>query len=76
MMNSKSISTSEVPIPNQIRAFLATRGITMQRIADDLGYDQSFVSHVISGNKKSPRVAKYINTLMNADMLPVDQSTS
>ena len=46
--------------PNDIRAELIRRGIRVKDIAADLQVDRSTVSNIISGKRRSRRIAEHI----------------
>jgi len=43
---------------NEIKAFFALKGLSLTTVADAIGEDRSYVSHVIAYRKSSARIRK------------------
>lgn len=49
--------------PFRIREFLAGKGLTMSKIAEDLGLHHSVVGYTVKGIKNNKRVLDYLHDL-------------
>lgn len=50
--------------PEEIKAALRIKGVTLAALADTLQVSRSMVSHVINGNAKSDRIAQRIAQIL------------
>lgn len=50
--------------PYQIRARLLEKNIRIKDIAELFNVDPSYISHIISRRKRSPRIEEYISSLI------------